>query len=282
MHHFIFRRGEAIVAESLVHSDGAMWWCDIPAGIIHRSGIDDPLDGSADTTIALPAPVASFHPAQSGLVASLGDRVVLTDPTGTVVSTLASIDHADTTMRLNEGKVDLAGRWVTASMCSKPGAHDAAFYSIDAGGNVRIIADGLGVGNGLEWSLDGSRIYFTDTDAQTIYTGRYSDDGAVTDVDVFHEGASNDGLTIDTDGTFWTTVFGAGRVLHLDASGIEIESVELPVPNLTSIAFRGSTLYVASARENLDADQLMAAPLSGSIFAIETTTTGRSPRTFPG
>ena len=59
--------------------------------------------------------------------------------------------------------------------------------------------------------------------------------------------------------------------------------LELPAPNVTSVAFGGAdlrTLFVASARENLTEEQLLAHPLSGSIFAITTETSGRESRTF--
>lgn len=63
--------------------------------------------------------------------------------------------------------------------------------------------------------------------------------------------------------------------------GIEDVVVELPVPNITSVAFGGwgmSTLFVGSARENLTEAQLEAHPLSGAIFAIDTRTHGRPAR----
>lgn len=286
-----FRRSHAILGESLVaqtvQGEQAMLWCDITAGLIHRSLVGAPCDGSSDTTIALPAPVCSFHPAvvdgAEGFVVSLADRVVVTDSNGRIIKQLVQIDHGHPGLRLNEGKVDPGGRWVTGSMNLTSKEPDGAFYSVSRHGDARVLRGGIAVANGLEWSLDGSRIFFTDTGAESIYTGAYGQDGEITDVEVFIHGGAHDGLTIDRDGNFWSAIYGAGRVNHYDSTGAEIFSIDLPAPNVTSVAFGGadrSTLYVTSARENLTEEQLETHPLSGSVFAIETDTAGRPPNVF--
>jgi sugar lactone lactonase YvrE len=284
----VFRDARAILGESLVLDDSgpapAMLWCDITAGLLHRSVLAGDPGGADDGVLALPAPLASFHRAElggePGYVVSLGDRVVLADEGGAIVRDLARIDHAHPGMRLNEGKVDPLGRWVTGSMDLTRGEPDGAFYAIDPDGAVRVIAGGLGTANGLEWSLDGSRVYYTDTSTQTIYTGDYSTGGEIADVEVFHHGEMHDGLTIDADGWLWSAVYGAGVVVRYDPQGVERERHEFAAPNLTSVAFAGSTLLVASARENLTEEQLLAHPLSGAVFALETATAGRAARVF--
>ncbi|GAB2447821.1 sugar lactone lactonase YvrE [Conyzicola lurida] len=286
----VFRSARAILGESLVAdaaSDApAMLWCDITAGLLHRSPLDGAADGSDDGVIALPAPVASFHLADldgaRGYVVSLGDRVVLVDAAGDIVRQLAAIDHAHDGLRLNEGKVDPAGRWVTGSMDLTRGEPDGAFYSVTAEG-ARVIAGGIGTANGLEWSPDGTRIYYTDTSTQTIYTGAYSADGDISGVEVFHTGEMHDGLAMDAEGCLWGAVYGGGVVVRYDGAGTELERHEFPAPNLTSVAFGGgdsATLYVASARENLTEGQLQRHPLSGSVFALQTGTSGRAARVF--
>jgi len=284
----VFRRAAAILGESLVVDAAAdapaLLWCDITAGLIHRSPFDGSPDGADDTVVALPAPVASFHLAvvegEPGFVVSLGDRVVLADREGGILRELAAVDHAHAGMRLNEGKVDPAGRWVTGSMDLTRGEPDGAFYSVGPDGTLRVMAGGVGTANGLEWSADGTRVFFTDTAAQTVYTGAYSADGDIADVGVFHHGDMNDGLTIDADGWLWSALYGDGVVVRYDTDGVERERHEFPAPNLTSVAFGGSTLYVTSARENLTEQQLQDHPLSGSVFSLETETAGRPARVF--
>jgi sugar lactone lactonase YvrE len=285
----VFRDTKAILGESLVWDPGtdetaaAMMWCDISAGLIHRSPLDGATDGADDSTISLPPPVASFHPAVSGgLVVSLGDRIVLTDPAGVIIHTLATIEHGPH-LRLNEGKVDPRGRWLTGSMNIHDESPDGALYAVDHTGRFHTLYGGLGVANGLEWSLDGSRVYFTDTSVRSIYTAAYTSAGEMLEVTLWHHGTPNDGLAIDDDGCLWSGLYGEGRVERYDPDGQLLSSIELPVPNVTSVAFGGAglgTLFVCSARENLTEEQLEAHPLSGAVFAIETSTSGLPTRPF--
>jgi len=280
----LFRRSGAILAESLVWDAElrSLRWCDITTGVLYRSGINGPQSGEKDERVQFPAPLASFHPAREGFVVSLGSSVVLTDREGRTQRELAKIDHAHAGMRLNEGKVDPVGRWVTGSMDLTREQPDGAFYSVTAS-DTRVLYGGIGTANGLEWSLDGTRVYFTDTSVGSIYSGTYTAKGEIKDVASFHHGAPHDGLTIDIDGCLWSAEYGRGRVTRLDPRGAELMSVDLPAPNVTSVAFGGdamSTLFVATARENLSERELAAHPLSGSIFAIDTATAGRAARVF--
>lgn len=263
---------------------GELLWCDITAGLLHRSPWDAPTDGSADTTISLPPPLASFHRARAGgFVVCLSDRVVIVGADGRVTRELAGIGHAHSGIRLNEGKVDPAGRWVTGSMDMTEGIADAAIYSIDAEGGLRVIREGLIVANGFEWSADGARMYYGDTGRDTVYVADYSSDGELGEPRVFHSGRAHDGLTIDEDGYLWSGIYGAGLVVRYAPDGREDVTIELPAPNITSVAFGGddlSILFVASARENLSEHDLTSHPLSGSIFAVETGTHGKPPREF--
>ena len=280
----LFRRGGAVLAESLVWDAGtrSLRWCDIPTGTIFRSGLNGPQSGDKDERMQLPAPVGSFHPAVDGLVVSLAASVVVCDLQGSILRTVAEIPHAHSGMRLNDGKVDARGRWITGSADLARNQPDGAYYAVtDAG--AQVLFGGVGVANGLDWSPDERRIYFTDTSVGSIYSATYTRGGEIRDVASFHHGAPHDGLVVDLDGCVWTAEYGRGRVTRFDPAGNELLSVDLPAPNVTSVAFGGdgmSTLFVASARENLSEHELAAHPLSGSIFAVETSTAGRAARVY--
>jgi sugar lactone lactonase YvrE len=271
----VFRRSRLILGESLIWNDDELWWCDISAGVIHSA---------SGAKIAVPPPLASFGPTTDGRwIASLGASVVLLSADGSI-EPLASIEHRHPGMRLNEGKSDPAGRWITGSMeLMTTDEADGAFYSITADGTVRVLCGGVGVGNGLEWSLDGSRIYYTDTSVETIYTAEYSVDGSLSKPEIFHHGEPHDGLAMDVEGCLWSAHYGKGTVARYDQAGRELDRVSFPAPNLTSVAFGGAdlaTLFVTSARENLSEHDLVEHPLSGSVFSIETETRGLPPRVF--
>ena len=299
----VFRHGKAILGESLVWNADAreIMWCDISAGLLHCSPIDGPVNGSADVIVELPPPLASFGLCSSEarrldpgapepgwapgrIVASLGDRVVIRHPDGTI-ETIADIDHAHGGLRLNEGKPDPFGNWITGSMNLTSGAPDGALYRISPDGAHVVLRGGFGVANGLEFAPTAdphtARMFFTDTAASTIYEGSYTAAGDLTDVKPFHSGEPHDGLVFDADGCLWSGIYGGAKVVRYSPEGDELERIELPVPNVTSVTFGGdarSTLFVATARENLTEQQLVEHPLSGSVFAIDTDTYGFRPR----
>ncbi|MET0990176.1 MAG: SMP-30/gluconolactonase/LRE family protein [Glaciihabitans sp.] len=280
----LFRNQKATLGESLVwNPEGDMLWCDIAEGKLHRSPeIGNPF-GMQDRAAILPAPLASFHQTvDGGYVVSLGDRVVLADSAGEVVRDLATIEHAVDGMRLNEGKVDPFGRWVTGSLDPSGESH-GVIYAIDPDGSVQVLVRGIGTANGFEWSRDGRTMYFSDTDVQTIYRADYSLDSELSNIEVVTVGHSHDGATMDAEGYLWTAIYGEGRVMRFSPDGKEDLSIALPAPNVTSVAFGGddlSVLYVASARENMSPEELRSSPMSGAIFSIQTNTHGFLPYRF--
>jgi sugar lactone lactonase YvrE len=280
----LFRSAKATLGESLVWDPvGDLLWCDITAGILHRSPADGSPFGAEDGSASLPAPVASFHQAATGgHVVSLGDRVILVNEAGVEREELATITHAKDGMRLNEGKVDPFGRWITGSL-DPDGDPVAKIYAIDTTGATTVLVGGLGTANGFEWTPDGATMYYTDTEAKTIYRGAYSVEGGITDVEVFVTGEMFDGLVMDEHGYLWSGIYGGGKVIRFSPAGKEDLSIALPAPNVTSVGFGGenrSVLYVASARENLSDQELRSNPLSGAIFAIHTEVSARLPYVF--
>ena len=81
-----------------------------------------------------------------------------------------------------------------------------------------------------------------------------------------------DGLTVDDQGCLWMAVWDAWCLVRFSPEGQEMQRVRLPVPRPTSCCFGGSnldTLFVTSASVRLSQQTLDAAPLSGSVFALQ-------------
>lgn len=283
----LFRRLDAILVESIFWDDRTheLVWVDITRGTMHRARLDGPEDGSRDTVVRLPAPVSAVQPAASGgFVAALKDRVVLLDADGTIVRTVASVPHAHPGIRSNEAKVDPFGRFVVGAMDLTTGAPDASLFLVEASGTVRALRGGFGVANGFEWSDDAQTMYVTDTATRTVYRGAYSPEAeALGELEPFLVGEDSDGLALDIDGRFWNGVYGAGQVVQWTPDGRVEARIRIPAPQVTSVAFGGASrnlLFVGTAREQLAEQELVAAPLSGSIFVIDTDAQGRPAHTF--
>ena len=86
-------------------------------------------------------------------------------------------------------------------------------------------------------------------------------------------------MCIDVEGFLWVAVWGGSRIARIDpASGIEVGSVRLPCPNVTSCCFGGARydqLWITTARLGPDEDALAAHPHSGAVFVAEVETEGR-------
>ncbi|WIB63932.1 SMP-30/gluconolactonase/LRE family protein [Curtobacterium sp. MCBD17_040] len=278
-----FTDAKAALVESIVWDlDGQrLHWTDIPLGTLHTATAQ----GVVVSSVPLPPPLASFQPrASGGFVAALGDRVVLTNADGAIDRELATVEHAKPDMRFNEGKCDPFGRFLVGSM-DLQGDGDAALYAIDPDGTVRVLRGGFGTTNGMEWSPDGSVMYVTDTAVSTIFRGSYGPDGELGDLEPFVSGAAHDGLVRDDEGCFWGAIYGEGRVERYSPDGERLEVVDLPAPNVTSVAFGGvdmSTLFIGTARENLTEEQLEQAPLSGAVLAVPTRVHGIPAHRFAG
>ncbi len=80
-------------------------------------------------------------------------------------------------------------------------------------------------------------------------------------------------------------MYGGGRVERWSPDGEHLETVEVPAPNVTSVAFGGpdlSTLFIGTARENATEEQLERAPHSGAVFAVRTRVHGSPASAFGG
>lgn len=279
----VFREARSIIAESIWwNPSGALEWCDIDAGTLHRSPLEGPLDGSGDRVLELTPPIAGFQPASRGYVVADARTVFLVDGEGRRRRSLATVSHRHDGIRFNETKCDPFGRLVVGSMDLAETNPDGAIYRIDPSGECRLLLGGLGVANGFEWSDDGRRMWFTDTAVATIYVADYGDDG-LSSVEPFAVGRASDGLARDIDGGFWNGINDVGQVVRWTADGEVDVEFDVPAGHVTSVGFGGpelSTLFIATAREKLTEEQLEEQPLTGSIFAIETGTRGLPARRF--
>lgn len=280
----VFCDDRAVLAESIVWSpeEQVLRWTDITLGTLTTAAAD----GTVQSVVPLPPPLASFQPrAAGGFVAALGDTVVLTGPDGAVERELVHVQHATPGIRFNEGKCDPFGRFVVGSMDLGGEDPAGALYAVEPDGSVRTLRGGFGVANGFEWTADGSAMFVTDTSTSTIHRASYGPDGQLGELVPFISGAAHDGLVRDHEDCLWTAVYGAGRVERWGPDGAHLETVEVPAPNVTSVAFGSddlSTLYVGTARENLTEGDLERHPHSGAVFAVPTRVHAFPAYTFSG
>jgi sugar lactone lactonase YvrE/DNA-binding IclR family transcriptional regulator len=252
--------------------------------------LSDPQDGSFHT-YPMPELVSAVVPRRSGgFLAAMQSGVKTVDLASGAMADFSSPEAGRPGNRYNDGKCDRRGRfWVgTLALDTSPG--QGSLYRLDADGRHVTMDTGFHVSNGLGWSPDDRTFYFTDSGARCLY--RYDFDlksGSIANRRVFAQvpaGAGTPGgIAVDCDGFVWSTQWGGWCVTRYDPDGRVERVINLPVPRPTSCAFGGSglaTLYVTTGRIRLSAQQLAEAPLSGSVFALQTATHGLPETPFAG
>jgi sugar lactone lactonase YvrE len=257
------------------------WWTDIESAKLLEY---EPGTGALRTWDT-PHRVACF-----GFVAN-DDRLIVAfdrgiayfDPqTGATEWLVGPKEHADG-LRFNDGKVDPAGRFWVGTMIEDPETANTsgALYSLDSGIDLTEHIGDIGISNGLCWSPDGSVMYHADSLDHTISAYQFDvARGIASGRQIFArtpEGTLPDGSTVDNQGGVWNAQWGAGQVVRYSADGRKSLAIDLPVSQVTSVAFGGQELdllFVTSARIGLSAERLADEPMAGGLLVYRTGFTG--------
>jgi sugar lactone lactonase YvrE len=251
-----------------------LWWIDISSPALWRF---DPRSGAVEHW-ALPKPPGSFALRRDGgfLIAFRNGFATLDAP-GEEVRWLdiPGLNLGDE--RFNDGKTDRAGRFWTGTLDRKLGAAIGQLYRVEPGFRVAAVDRGFTISNGIGWSPDDRTMYFTDTPARRIYGYDFDPAGGrVANRRVFVEVAEGhggpDGMTVDAEGYVWSAQFDRWCVNRYAPDGALERSIRLPVQRPTSCMFGGpdlATLYVTSARMDLEGEALAAQPDAGGVFTLE-------------
>lgn len=265
----------------------ALYWVDINAPSLNRF---DPQSG-ANLAWPMPSAIGSFAMrAQGGFVAALRDGIWLVDRAGRLGDRMAEAPYDPSHHRFNDGRADRAGRFWVGTMNERRDAASGALYCLDAYFALSRVLDGITISNGLAWSPDQRTLYHADTPVRTI--NAYAFDAATGTVSGRREFAHfdveterPDGAAVDSEGCYWTAFYRGGKVVRLSARGERLAEFPLPAMCPTMCAFGGPdlrTLYVTTARQMREADELARLPQSGGIFAMRVDVPGLAEPAFAG
>lgn len=128
-----------------------------------------------------------------------------------------------------------------------------SIYWAGPDGQARRFATGLAFPNGLAFTADWSTLYVAESRTRRIHAWRLQPDGSAGEHRIFAELAPSgdgsepgqpDGISFGADGNLYVAMYGAGRVLVLDAAGHVNTVLPVPGPQATNLAFWGTSLYV--------------------------------------
>lgn len=282
---------QAIVGESPVwHPETqSLYWIDIQRKQIHCF---DPANESNET-FDLPEIVTSIAlRAAGGLVLTLKKHFAIFEPATSKLEQLGDVERDLPNNRFNDGKCDPQGRfWAGTMDAVRWSAPAGTLFRMDADKSITPMQPNVICSNGSGWSPDGRTMYYTESFRYTIFvydfepgTGAISNRRPFATIDS-NSGSFPDGMTVDAEGFVWSNIVGLGQVHRYDPHGKLELILQLPVPRATDCTFGGpdlKSLYITTARETMTPDQLSAAPLSGSLFAIDCGVRGLPSTPFSG
>ena len=268
-------------------ASGSLLWTDIAGSRIHRL---HPATGEVWTRGLQQMAGAVLPRSAGGLALCLQDGVYLTDSDEGEPRLLAAIEPDDATTRLNDVKTDRAGRLWGGTMALDARADAGAFYRITADGSVEVIARPVTISNGIDWSPDGSRMYYIDTATRRLDVFDFelesgSAEGRRPFIHFDESFGIPDGMTVDAEGGLWVAFYDGWAVRRFSSSGTLERTIRLPAARTTSCCFGGPALgqlYVTSARDGLSRSQLAEQPHAGALFVIEPDRAGLPITPFAG
>ncbi|MGL1887215.1 MAG: SMP-30/gluconolactonase/LRE family protein, partial [Reichenbachiella sp.] len=122
-------------------------------------------------------------------------------------------------MRSNDGKCDPMGRLWFGSMHKKSPDKNGTLYRVQSDGDIKVMLDSVSISNGIVWSLDSTRLYYTDTPNGYLrvfdYDAVSGDITNETKVGDFAKYGYPDGSTLDAEGMLWVCMWNGGKVLRM-------------------------------------------------------------------
>lgn len=233
----------------------------------------DPVTGVVTSIQVDGAPGAIALRRDGGYIAGIGLDFTAVEDDGS----LRPIARATAGDRVNDGKCDARGRFISGTMDNyrRPGA--AALYQLGIDGTLTMLLSDVTLSNGLDWNLSNDLLYYIDTTTECVDVFDYEiETGLISDRRMFADlrpaPGRPDGLTVDAEGGVWVAVARAGVIHRYDSAGNLDQVVELPTPVVTSCTFGGpdhSQLFVTTSRALLSPEQQSEDRLAGDVFVIE-------------
>ena len=226
-----------------------LYWTDITRGKLFRY---DPATGKHEQCYS-GAPVGGFTIQADGALLLFMARGTIAKWRDGHFDTVVEEIPDERESRFNDVIADPVGRVFCGTMPTP--ARPGRLYRLDLDGELHLLLEGIGVSNGMGFTLDRRRMYYTDSPAHSIYLFDYDDEtGALSNQRVWlHTPAgagAPDGMTVDAQGYVWSARWGDSALYRYTPDGVEERRIEFPAKNVSSVAFGGddlSDLYVTTA-----------------------------------
>lgn len=265
-------------------------WCDIYGQFIRSKNLvtGEIFEYQTDEAVGFQIPRVN-----GGDILGTANGPVLRDLNGTIHN-LPTREESDGfkdkhVLRWNDAKVSPDGDLFLGSMAYENQSNEGAFYQLSRDGKkmIRLFSD-VAISNGMDWSVDKTKMYYIDTLAMKVELFDYNN-GQISNrrtlVEISDGMGYPDGMCSDSEDNIWVAFWMGSCVRGFDGkTGKQIAEIKLPVPKVTSCCFAGENLdqliittAVGNPGEEMDLDKY---PQSGYIFIANPGVTGKKTNLF--
>lgn len=245
----------------------AVYWVDIPQGRIFRY---DPASGDHSQIFEGPQ-IGGFTIQADGsllLFMERGAIAILRD--GSLDYVVREIP-AERETRFNDVCADPAGRVFCGTMPAPD--HPGSLYRLDPDGSLTQVITGVGISNGIGFTPNRKRMYYTDSPTHNIYIFDYDiDTGELSNRRVFvHTGESDgipDGMTVDAEGYVWSARWDGSSLVRYSPQGEQERRIWFPARKVSSVIFGGADytdMYITTAGGQ---DKTAEGPGAGCLYRL--------------
>lgn len=221
--------------------DEALYWVDSFAPALYRydfmSGKTQAwsLPGSTVGSLALRT--------TGGLILAMDQGIYAFDPANGEVELIVQPLAGRDGLRLNDGKVDPFGNFVTGAMNIDFRQHlDCSMYLLTAEFELRDILQGFNCFNGPCFSASGDLLYVTGRDDCAIEVFDYGPELSPRNGRTLLADCNPDGATVDSEGYIWSAQWDDACIIRIAADGSIDSRIDFPGQVVSSVMFGGPKL----------------------------------------
>ena len=242
-------------------------WTDITQNTFHTANIDT---GKTES-FGVPSMVGAIGHTKDGNYIAATQKGFARISVEGKYSPLHSFLQDD--MRMNDGKVDPAGRFWAGSMALSFEKDRGSLYVLEIDNSYQKVLDNITLSNGMGWSPDARYFYYIDSIPGVLKRFDYDlDNGKISNPkNLITFDASTgvpDGMSVSSDGKIVVALWDGGRIEIYEPTGAKVSEIKLGVSRPTCCTFAGSNqdiLIVSTASQGIDR---AGEPLAGKILAV--------------